>query len=688
MQPDIHTNSEIRFFSNSKRHLPMEMLDDDIIQAGLSAERQASSLVRQAISASTTHEKNKLIAELKQVWRLQESCAQQLYQSNAAMRENLAKLEDKGSAKTTLYETLCRNTAFLENYERNPPGNGEREEKITQIRDIEADIQRVGTLSAPELLRKAAEANDPRQLKLLDLKFKRLEELSYNLKKRSFVVDESEDLSLMVSEEFGSLHGLIETHEQLLEENQRLKREEEVFVDDSLVKRRKLKTISGGLLTEMVVTLQHELQMQRDVGKTFPVPAQDDGGHTDFDEFLGGTNGRGFEFAKNEFSTTMKIENVATLMSATDPQVQLNALSEVVVEQKQTISKLKDELAQLRAKVYTPDETDADAQWEQKRHWQIYDKFQRQMSQLQEQITATNDEARKVYEQIQQTIYERKCLGENLGDWLHKYKALVNDEVYLMGLAAQNTEIVRSLSSVSFALGVMLMNNNEEDRAALNAYLRASPAMVPSASSDSLHMPAPPPTGSDKAGDEEEDEAGLNRMEMIKKSFRKRSQTLVPPRRPRRIHAGRNEHSEEPSMSEPQVHEIEPNNPIYKASRVQLLDFISKAFDIRSVIEPKESMFHADVLGKLHYSLGNLRSMFYQDLHAFEEEMRAVIAKVEKCSDIILRVPKADVATEANTEPRADNNAQTEEEEKGKGKKPQPPAKAKKSPTPRRGKAR
>ena len=664
----------------------MEMLDEDIIQAGLSAERQASSLVRQAISASTTHEKNKLIAQLKQVWRLQESCAQQLFQSNAAMRENLAKLEEKEAAKTDLYETLCRNTAFLESYERNPPNEEDKEEKVRQISDIEADIQRVGTLSAPELLRKAAEANDPRQLKLLDLKFKRLEELSYNLKKRSFVVDESEDLSLMVSEEFGSLHGLIETHERLLEENKRLKSEEEVFVDDSLVKRRKLKTIAGPLLTEMVVTLQHELQMQRSVGQAFPVPISDEGGDTDFDAFLGGTNGRDFEFAKNEFSTTMKIENVATLMSATDPQVQLNALSEVVVEQEQTIAKLRDELDQLRAKVYTPDESDRDTQWEQRRHWQIYDKFQKQMHQLQEQITQTNDEARKIYDQIQHTIYQRKCLGENLGDWLHKYKALVNDEVYLMELASRNTEIVRSLSAIAFAFGLLLMNRNEEDNEAFNAYLKTGCAMIPSASTDSLHTPRPPSPPPEKPGEEEEDDSNLNRMEMIKKSFRKRSQTLNIARRPRRNHTGKSEHSEEPTLTEQQPKEPEASNPIFKASRVQLLDFISKAFDIRSVIEPERSMYHREVLGKLHFSLGHLRSMFYQDLHTFESEMRGSIAKVAKCSDIILRVPKAAIATEANTEPRADSEGQTEEEEKGKGKgkKPQPPSKAKKSPTPRR----
>ena len=181
------------------------MLDEEIVQAGLSAQRKMASLMTQAISASTTPEKNRIIDELKQVWKLQKCCAERVNQSIAAMRESLAKLQEKEAAKTEEYETLCANTAFLDLYEQNPPTEEQKQEKISQIKEIEQEIQQIGNLSAPDLLKKAREADDFRQLKLNDLKFKRLEELSYNLKKRSFVVDESEDMSLMISEQFGSI---------------------------------------------------------------------------------------------------------------------------------------------------------------------------------------------------------------------------------------------------------------------------------------------------------------------------------------------------------------------------------------------------------------------------------------------------------------------------------------------------
>ena len=377
----------------------MEELDDDIIQMGLSAQQQSLSLVYQAISATTTHEKDKIIEEMRQTWKLQENCAQQLNNCNASMTELLANFEEKEKNAKLLYRTLENNTAFLSYYEKHPPTQQNKDQMILSIQEIEDCIKRFGSLSSPNLLSQTQSLkNDIGLLKMRDMTFKRLEELAYTLKKRSFVVDESEDLSLTVAAEFGDLNGLIQKHEELQKENIQLKTEEISFLNDKIVKRRNLSTLSSSSLSNITIELQNMLNEQERVGNSFPIIPEysDNQVRASFDETCNVSSE--ISFNRSEFSTTINPNSITSIVEANSPQDQLNSLIEIVKQQETTIEKLISELNPLRSKVYTEIVTSASQREE--RMWQLQDKFQNQINEIQDHISETIDTCFNLHNQI------------------------------------------------------------------------------------------------------------------------------------------------------------------------------------------------------------------------------------------------------------------------------------------------
>ncbi|OHS97930.1 hypothetical protein TRFO_35770 [Tritrichomonas foetus] len=642
----------------------MEELDDDIIQMGVDAQQQALALVHKAISATTTHEKDKLIDEMRHIWRLQESCAQQLNHCNASMKDTLAHLQAKESNSNNLYHTLITNTSFLSHYERNPPSHDVKESMYETIRAIEEDIQKVGPLSSPNLLNQVSSLkNDFGLLKMRDLTFKRLEELAYTLKKRSFVVDDSEDLSLTVAEEYGNLNGLIQKHEELLKENMQLRSEEIAFFNDKIVKRRNLSTISSATLSNIAIELQNMLKAQERMGIEFPVQPELESAQACFDDAC--YTNSDIRFNKSEFSTTINPESVNALINATEPKDQLESLVEIVKQQEATISNLIAELEPLRQKQYT-EIVEMSSQREE-RMWQLQDKFQTQIKELQNNINNTIDTCFDIHKNILMNTNQHCFYGQNYGDWMHKYKALIADDTFLQHLEANNVQITNSLAQSSYSFGLNQMFKLIEDNQYFTEYFRAHLVKPPPPIVEP-HSPivkiAPPPLSLEQESP--------SPMLKLHRTMKKRSVSLAP-RKKKIIPIDKDTSSETTEKSEEE--KKLPLNPIENASKEQILDYLALAYDIQSSISDNPTTFHHNVSGKLHFSLSTLRSQFYEETRFFEADMRSTISMLQVAEDFILRKPKAEAEVLADTEPRTEIEVQTEEETnaKGKGKGKPPP---------------
>jgi len=250
-------------------------------------------------------------------------------------------------------------------------------------------------LSVPDLLGRVSRAGAFEHLKLRDLMSKRLEELSHNLKKRSFIVDQSEDLLLTISEEFENLSGMIVAHGRLIAENERLKNEEGALRADAVVKRRNLKALSGPLLADMAVVLQRELAVQTAVGCSFQEPARRDPGGSEFDAFMA-AEAPVIEFARTEFATTVNMDHIQALSEAQTAPGQLEALRNIVVGHEMTAERLHEELQPLGEKTHNTGEL-APCSQREARLRQLHDRFQGQIEVLQTRVSEANAESARVF---------------------------------------------------------------------------------------------------------------------------------------------------------------------------------------------------------------------------------------------------------------------------------------------------
>jgi hypothetical protein len=101
---------------------------------------------------------------------------------------------------------------------------------------------------------------------------------------------------------------------------------------------------------------------------------------------------------------------------------------------------------------------------------------------------------------------------------------------------------------------------------------------------------------------------------------------------------------------------------------------MSYVHDIAEVAHPGHRQFYPEMKMLNADTLSGLRSGFAEQLGSFEEELHSVMGLVDKGEELVLRVPKIDVETWADTGPRVDCEVLTEAPETGK-KKVAPPAK-------------
>lgn len=681
----------------------MEELDDDIIQLGIDAQQQALSLVHKAITATTTHEKDKIIEEMRHTWRLQENCSQQLNHCNASMTQILARLEVKEKHSLDLYQTLETNTSFLSYYNRHPPSIEVKDNMVQAVQDIEEDIEKIGPISSPNLLSQISSLKqDFGLLKMRDLTFKRLEELAYTLKKRSFVVDDSEDLSLTVATEYGDLRGLLLKYDELMEENIKLKKEEIAFLNDKIVKRRNLSKLSPSSLTNLGIELQNMLQTQKSLGESFLIKSSailddDDTQRKSFDDACHVSSD--INFTRSEFSTTIKQDSIKEIINAEDPQQQLEALTDIVHQQVQTIEKLVSELTPLREKEYT--KIVKTASQREERMWQLQDKFQTQINEIQEHIDKTTRDCFNLHKNILMMTNQHCFYGKVLGEWMHLYKDLIADETLLEMIESSNVQICNSLSSASFAFGLNEMFKQSDSDQNFSQYLRSeikSKEPIPHDSSTQFKIQPPPPDGENTPRALEE------RNQLTTSSSQSFLPNILPehdskdpsnnplmrmhrqvksrnPRRKKSVILQRGSpllQSENQSVNGDDSKNKGPKNPIENATKEQVLNYLALTYDILSKISNNPTTFHHNISGKLHYALSNLRNTFYEETRFFEADLRSTLSTLQVADDIVLRKPRADAEVLADTQPLAESEAQTEEEpKKGKGKGKPPPKKKK-----------
>jgi hypothetical protein len=129
---------------------------------------------------------------------------------------------------------------------------------VSEIERIERDIQQFITLSEPWLLKEILDGEDSFPA-LVNLKFRRLEDLVYGMRRQLLQDREVTDVLPFIIQKFGSMRNLLAKYNEGLDMIDRLRVREFKYSTNELVRRRQLGQMDVPALHLLVVTLQNEL---------------------------------------------------------------------------------------------------------------------------------------------------------------------------------------------------------------------------------------------------------------------------------------------------------------------------------------------------------------------------------------------------------------------------------------------
>jgi t-SNARE complex subunit (syntaxin) len=618
-------------------------LDNDIVKSGSDAWRQCITLVTQAISTPTTHDKDLLIHKLASSYHLGHACAEHLSICTDSMRDYLGTVRRKENKAIGAYQVLTTNTAFLSELEQQR-FRASLEYQIAQIEAVEEEIKTYHPLESPDLLSRYTRTDGPsviRGIRIRDLAFKRLEELVTALKKRSLIFDDSDDLILHVTENYGNIAGLLERYHELSGENKTLKEEELAFEHDSIAKRRIISVITKSQLAKLVFLLQKELRMQQCIGESLTQKPVIPPGTMDFDELCHPETNT-IEFAEREFPTTSDPETIAKIIAAESSEEKLPLLREILAQQGVSNVKMIETIAGLRGNAYAP-QHDSFSEREL-RLWQLHEKFSAQIVDLMQRIDNCYAEADELHRRLLKALAHNESHGNSVGHLYHMYSALQDSHVAVAWLLAHNRTIASHLADMCFVMGQSMLHTSDP---VLEQRFRDNIAHLTREKLVAIHMPHP------KSDDE----------------------TASAPRPPRsgsgdtvrgKRRRGKTGHTKEVSLSESMV--FRPN-PIEASPPSQLVDFMALTQELRRQARgDRHSGYHEVISETTRTTLSALLSDLTAQFRTCQEGMEAGISLARIGSTTVLRRPKQDIEIQVGLRSVTDIATATEAPEpKGKG---------------------
>lgn len=131
---------------------------------------------------------------------------------------------------------------------------------INEIKNIEQDAQKFVHLSEPWLLEEAMELEREDKMEaLINLKFRRLEDLIYGLRRQILQDQDIMSVLPLIKDKFGSVRNLLAKYNEATETISRLKVREFKYSNNELYKRRPLAEYDVQSLHTLIIALQNEL---------------------------------------------------------------------------------------------------------------------------------------------------------------------------------------------------------------------------------------------------------------------------------------------------------------------------------------------------------------------------------------------------------------------------------------------
>lgn len=222
--------------------------------------QQARDLMLEGVHCTATNQKHDIINQLGNLLLTQINQTEFFQNDVQRLEAKNRELENELISQRSSIEKIQRNTARVTKL-RHLKSVRSDENLIQEIQSIESDIQKYVHLAEPWLLQNIIKdsTNDDKMEELINLKFRRLEDLVYALRRQLLQDQDLVSILPTINDRFGSVRNLLTKYEESLQSIEKLKVREFKISSDELTKRRPLASYDLQSLHMLIVALQNEL---------------------------------------------------------------------------------------------------------------------------------------------------------------------------------------------------------------------------------------------------------------------------------------------------------------------------------------------------------------------------------------------------------------------------------------------
>ena len=423
--------------------------------------KRVLTLLDKAVISASLKDKDDLIKQIRKLWEPHNQGFENVQKLNATKGSELVSIREQLKKSMETRDLLRTNTSFascVDDVRRRHP----KQTLISDIQAIEGEIETHFEVPFPNKLQEARriEDEDKQLFALLDLYLHRREELAYAIRKRLLLVEQSQDSTEEVHRDFGNVPHLVEKFSQHEAENQRLRDEEKVFINNAISKRRNFGALSPFCARELAVAFGEMFGKERNVSARLE-GAEHDESSFDIEQLLGdnGFTTRPMEYDQNEYANTTEPDTITALVESNDPNTKVNAYGRMIHSTEAQIEKLIGEVQAAKGTTVYPPEG---ARSRIGRLIESNDQLLDQVSQLNTEIDEKQELVKEKAKEFATAIKERESAFLGMLYRLDHLKQLSKSHVILEDHASLNKDIVSTLYHIVCAMGKDLAERSTE----------------------------------------------------------------------------------------------------------------------------------------------------------------------------------------------------------------------------------
>lgn len=423
--------------------------------ASRKSDSRINSLISRGLASDNIINKNDIINEIYSIWEKENKLTLKQLKINIRKEEDLEDEKKKLDKLIKNFEDTKKCTSFYKRYTQIPENKKDSlKSLVSTIQSLEKEIVPKDEITKPYMLEKIMKENvsdDAKRIQLLDLYFRRSEELSYTLQRKIIDIEHSQHISQNLTDhKFSNVADLIDTYRISKAENEALKVEESSIFTDAILKRRNFSQFSNEFASNFVSIYQTDFNVNVNILKwnknkkcryfsSKEMPFDDIVSDSLF--LLNSTD------YSNEFSSE-KCQNEIQVLTSSNSSTneKLQSYKIILNDLQHSFHQLEIDLKKIRQIKFSKNNQ---TKGHLEKLWDLNDKLFIQMQKYQDYINNSSLFHKEKFEQISNIVKDREFEAKKWYIAYYKYIDLIKDHSYISALQNQNAQVDLSLFSVS-----------------------------------------------------------------------------------------------------------------------------------------------------------------------------------------------------------------------------------------------